>query len=338
MRPNRHREAAPRRILRNMAIGATRNACGARRTAVARALRGDRGGRPKTAVVRGDRSPYRPAYNDEGDAGVINLPFRRVLAAVALAVLLAPGPARAKDLLVFAAASLRNALDAANAAYAETPGGTKAVPSYLASGALAKQIANGAPADLFISADQKWMDYLAERKLIRTDSRVDLLGNSLVLVAAKDSGIRPVAIGRGTDLRALLGDGRLVIGDPSFVPAGDYAKRALETLGLWPSVQDRLAPTENVRAALALVSRGEAPLGIVYATDVAADKDTRVVGTFPADSHPPIVYPAALTATAAMPAARAYLNWLESPAAAPFFEKQGFRVLHGAATKGADAP
>jgi molybdate transport system substrate-binding protein len=269
---------------------------------------------------------------------VFSLPLRRIAAVVALAVLLVPGPARAKDLLVFAAASLKNALDDANAAYVRTPGGTKVASSYLASGALAKQIANGAPADLFISADQRWMDYLAEKKLIRTDSRVDLLGNSLVLVAAKDSAIRPIAIGRGTDLRALLGDGRLVVGDPSFVPAGDYAKRALETLGLWPSVQDRLARAENVRAALALVSRGEAPLGLVYATDVAADKGTRVVGTFPADSHQPIVYPAALIATATMPEAGAYLRWLESPAAAPFFEKQGFRVLRGAATEGADAP
>lgn len=271
---------------------------------------------------------------------MIDLPLRRtltviVLAAIALTVLPAPGPARAKDLLVFAAASLRNALDAANAAYAGTPGGAKVVSSYLASGALAKQIANGAPADLFISADRKWMDYLAEKKLVQADSRVDLLGNALVLVAAGDSAIRPVTIGRDTDLRSLLGGGRLVIGDPGFVPAGTYARAALEKLGLWPSVRDRLAPAENVRAALALVSRGEAPLGIVYATDVAADKGTRVVGTFPADSHPPIVYPAALTATAAKPA-RAYLEWLGSPAAAPFFEKQGFRVLHAAGR--ADAP
>jgi molybdate transport system substrate-binding protein len=252
--------------------------------------------------------------------------------ALALAVLLAPGGARAKDLLVFAAASLRNALDQANLAYAATPGGVKVTASYLASGALAKQIANGAPADLFISADRKWMDYLAEKKLIQPDSRVDLLGNALVLVAARDSAIQPVTISRGTDLGSLLGDGRLAMGDPRFVPAGTYAKSALEKLGLWPSVADKLARAENVRAALALVSRREAPLGIVYATDVAADKGTRIVGTFPTDSHPPIVYPAALTATAATPTARAYLQWLQSPAAAPFFEKQGFRMLHGAAT------
>jgi molybdate transport system substrate-binding protein len=285
-------------------------------------------------------TPFRHIFLNtaiRGESSVINLPFRRVVAVLALAALLAPGPARAKDLLVFAAASLRNALDEANAAYAGTSGGAKVTSSYLASGALAKQIANGAPADLFISADQKWMDYLAEKKLIQTDSRVDLLGNALVLVAAKDSRIQPIAIGRGTDLRSLLGDGRLVIGDPSFVPAGTYAKGALEKLGLWPGVEDKLARAENVRAALALVSRREAPLGIVYATDVAADKGTRVVGTFPADSHPPIVYPAALTATAATPAARAYLQWLESPAAATFFETQGFRVLHGAASQ-AGAP
>ena len=195
---------------------------------------------------------------------------------------------------MFAAASLKNALDDVIAAYGKETG-TKVTASYAASSALAKQIEQGAPAQLFISADLDWMDYLAERKLIDDATRKNLLGNSLVLVAAKDSAMGPVEIGQGFDLAKLLGDGRLAVGEVKSVPAGKYAKSALEKLGAWGGVEGKLAQAENVRSALALVARGEAPLGIVYKTDAASDPTVKIVGTFPADSHPPIIYPAAVT-------------------------------------------
>lgn len=252
-----------------------------------------------------------------------------LLAATFLAALCAVAPpAHAADVRVYAAASLKNALDDAGAAYLKATG-VKVVPVYDASGTLAKQIENGAPADLFISADLAWMDYLQGKALIRADSRINLLGNRLVLIAPA-GGAAHVDLKPGVHLAALLGDGRLALGDPASVPAGAYARAALQWLGDWATLQPRLAPTANVRAALALVSRGEAPLGIVYETDVAADKGVRIAGIFPAESHPPIVYPIALTASTTKPAAGRYRAWLASPAAAPFFERQGFRVLpHG---------
>lgn len=244
-----------------------------------------------------------------------------------LAPLLAARPARAqnKDLLVFAAASLKTALDAADAPF-QRDSGTKLVVSFAASSALAKQIEAGAPADLFISADRDWMDYLAERRLIKPGTRTDLVGNRLVLIAPRDSTLQ-LTIGPAFPLAAALGpEGRLAMGDPAAVPVGLYGKAALEKLGVWPSVAARVAPAENVRAALALVSRGEAPLGIVYRTDAAADPGVRIVAIFPEDSHPPIVYPAAIVATSTNEAAAAYLAYLKSPAARPFFEAQGFIV------------
>jgi molybdate transport system substrate-binding protein len=248
-----------------------------------------------------------------------------VRSALCLCVLLfGSAPAFAADkILVFAAASLKNALDDADAAYHQQGGG-EVVASYAASGALAKQIENGAPADLFISADLKWMDALAHEQLVKTAT--NLLGNELVVVAPVSS-TTTLTLGAGLDLRPALGDGRLAIGDPQSVPAGDYAQRALQKLGAWQGVEDRLARSDSVRAALTLVSRGEAPLGIVYATDAAADKGVKIIATFPEDSHPPIVYPMAEVASGRNPETAKFLSWLESPAAAPYFTKQGFKLL-----------
>jgi len=252
-------------------------------------------------------------------------PIRLGLIAIALFALLAGRPAAAADLLVFAAASLKNALDDAIADYASRTG-VKVEASYAASGPLARQIENGAPADLFISADIAWMDEVASHDLIRPESRVDLLGNRLVLVAARDD-TRSIPLGPGADLLAPLGQGRLAIGDPQSVPAGKYGQAALEKLGLWDKLEPKLARAESVRAALALVSRGEAPLGIVYATDAAADPGVRVAAEFPAGSYPPVVYPVALIKASTNPAAKPFLDYLESPAAAPFFTRQGFTRL-----------
>ena len=239
-----------------------------------------------------------------------------------------PVAAQDRDILVFAAASLKNALDDAMASYAQTTG-KKVAASYAASSALAKQIEQGAPAELFASADLDWMDYLAQRDLIATDTRTNLLGNSLVLVAGKDRDLDDVTIEPGFDLAGLLGDGRLAVADVRAVPAGKYAKAALESLGSWAGVEGRLAQAENVRAALALVSRGEAPLGIVYKTDAAADANVRIVGTFPESSHPPIIYPVAVLKEAEDPAAAAeFLSYLRTaPAAKAAFEKQGFTFV-----------
>ena len=252
-------------------------------------------------------------------------PFRSALLAFTLAATLVARPAAAADVLVFAAASLKNALDDAIADYAKRTG-TKVDASYAASGPLAKQIENDAPADLFISADTDWMDEVAKHDLIRPESRVNLLGNRLVLVTAKDN---PVAITLGpqTDLAAALKGGRLAIGDPQSVPAGKYGEAALEKLGLWAGVEPKLARAESVRAALALVSRSEAPLGIVYATDAAADVGVRIAAEFPASSYPPIIYPAALLKAGTGTGAKMFLEYLESPAAAPFFTRQGFTRL-----------
>ena len=190
---------------------------------------------------------------------------------------------------------MKNALDDVDDAYSKQSG-VKIVASYAASSALMKQIEQGAPADVFLSADLKWMDYGAERKLINTTTRVDLLGNRLVLIAPKDSKINAVTIAPGFDLAALAGSGRIAVGDVRAVPAGLYAKAALEKLGVWPAVEPKLAMAENVRAALVLVARGEAPFGIVYETDAKIDPGVKIVGVFPEDSHPPIIYPVAMTA------------------------------------------
>jgi molybdate transport system substrate-binding protein len=233
--------------------------------------------------------------------------------------------AQGRDLLVFGAASLKNALDDADAQY-QRDTGRKIVVSYGASSALAKQIEGGAPADIFISADLDWMDYVAEHKLIKPDTRFDLLGNKLVLIAPADSRVS-LTIGPNFALAQALGNDRLAMADPAAVPAGKYGKAALEALGVWSSVAGKIAPAQDVRATLLLVSRGEAPLGIVYQTDAAADKGVKIVGAFPQSSHPPIIYPIAVTSASTNPGAAAYVGFLKSPAAKPAFEKQGFVVL-----------
>jgi molybdate transport system substrate-binding protein len=251
-----------------------------------------------------------------------------VLAALTAMAGAQPAAAAPRKIVVFAAASLKNALDAAADQWHEQSG-NEAIVSYAASSTLAKQIDNGAPADLFISADLEWMDYLQKRRLIDPKTRVNLLGNSLVLVAPKDSPLGTkvhVAIARGFPLAGLLGGGRLAIAEPNSVPAGIYGKAALSALGVWPSVAGRIAAAQNVRAALLLVARGEAPLGIVYQTDADAEPAVRIVGTFPPGSHPPIVYPMALTRTA-RPGAAAFASFLRGPAAGALFEAQGFTVL-----------
>jgi molybdate transport system substrate-binding protein len=233
--------------------------------------------------------------------------------------------AQEKVITVFAAASMKNAVDDINAAFTRATG-TKVVASYAASSALMKQIEEGAPADVFASADLDWMDYGSQKKVIRDDTRVNLLGNRLVLIAPKESKIGTVTIVKGFDLAGLGGDGRIVTGDVRAVPAGKYAKAALEYLGVWASVERKMAMVENVRAALTLVARGEAVLGIVYETDAKVEPNVKVVGHFPAESHSAIVYPVALTMMA-KPEAAPYLAFLRSQAAKTIFETYGFSFL-----------
>jgi molybdate transport system substrate-binding protein len=251
---------------------------------------------------------------------------RRLLSLVP-ALLLAIGlglPAAAQgQVTIFAAASLRNALDGAAAEYAKETGTPAARISYGASSALARQIEQGAPADLFISADADWMDYLASKRLIRAGTRVDLFTNRLALIAPKDSTVK-LAIGRGFPLAQALGAGRLSMAG-SGVPAGKYGEASLIALGVWDQVKDRTARGENVRAALQFVARGEAPLGIVYDTDALAEPQVKIVGLFPQSSHPKIVYPgAAITDNAR---AKAFLAWLHGPKGAAAFKPFGFVAL-----------
>lgn len=234
--------------------------------------------------------------------------------------------AAAKAVTVFAAASLKNALDDAAAAFKKKTG-TEVTISYAASLPLAKQIEAGAPADIFISADVASADYLSTRNLLKADTRSDLLGNSLVVVAPKSSGVKKLALEKGALLGALGESGRIATGDPASVPVGKYAKAALEKLGLWSALESRFAFTENVRAALVFVAREEAPLGIVYKTDANSEPKVDAVATFPDSSHPPIVYPIALTSASTSVSATKLLAFLKGPEAAPAFIKQGFTVL-----------
>ncbi|MEI7443499.1 MAG: molybdate ABC transporter substrate-binding protein [Burkholderiales bacterium] len=243
-----------------------------------------------------------------------------LLAALCLAVAV---PAKA-DPMVFAAASLKEALDAAADAWAKRSG-RRPVISYAASSALARQIEQGAPADVFVSADEDWMDWAEKRSLLRPGTRVRLLSNRLVLVAPAAGPMPALKLAPGVALAAALGsDGRLAVGDVATVPAGRYAKAALASLGVWPTVSGRLAQTENVRAALTLVARGEAPLGIVYATDARAEPRVRVVDTFAEASHPPIVYPVAVLAGARSSQAQPFVDFLRSPEGRAVFAAHGF--------------
>ncbi len=249
---------------------------------------------------------------------------RRLLLAATLATV--TGPALAEDVVVFAAASLKTALDAVAADYQAATGNTVTI-SYAGSNALAKQIIEGAPADIFLSASTSWMDEVEKAGLVADGTRTDLLGNTLVLVA-HGKGAAPVELAQGTDLKSLLGDGKLSMAMVDSVPAGQYGKEALENLGLWTTVEGAVAQSENVRAALALVAMGEAPYGIVYASDAVADETVSVVATFPAGSHQPITYPAALLKSAADPADKAFLEALSAATADAKFAEQGFIVLN----------
>ena len=253
--------------------------------------------------------------------------FTSLLGIVVSAALAFAGPAVAqeKTLTVFAAASLKNALDDINAAYT-AKSNVRIAASYAASSALARQIEQGAPADVFVSADLEWMDYATAKKTINEATPVNLLGNKLVLIAPKDFGVANVTIAQGFDLARLAGDGRIATGDVQSVPVGKYARAALEKLGAWTTAAPKFAMTDNVRAALTLVSRGEAALGIVYETDAKVEPGVKIVAAFPADSHPPIVYPFAATLNA-KPEAADYLAFVRSSAAKAIFEKYGFTLL-----------
>ncbi len=237
-------------------------------------------------------------------------------------------PARAAEapLTVFAAASLKESMDEAATAYRRDTGQDVRV-SYAASSALARQIEQGAPADVFVSADLDWMDDLQSKGLVDVATRSELLGNTLVLIAPAGSAAKPLALAHGTDLQPLLGKrGRIALALVDSVPAGKYAKAAFESLGLWDGLAPRTAQAENVRAALLLVARGETPLGVVYGSDAKAEPRVRVLATFPEGSHPPIVYPVAKVKASAHPQAAAFVRWLHTPEAAAIFRGHGFSV------------
>ncbi len=235
-------------------------------------------------------------------------------------------PARGADLTVFAAASVKEALDEQVGRFqAET--GDRIVVSYGGSNALARQVEAGAPADVFLSADTDWIDYLDKRDLLRPGTRTDLLRNRLVLIAPAD--VRAsLSIGPGFALGPALGSGRLAMANPESVPAGKYGKAALAALGVWTSVESRIARTDNVRAALVLVARGETPLGIVYTTDAIAEPKVRIVDTFPEQTHPPIVYPIAIIASSRSPIAQRFVDNLHSPAARVIWVRHGFGMAN----------
>jgi molybdate transport system substrate-binding protein len=244
----------------------------------------------------------------------------------------APQPASAQDTItVFAAASLRNALDDVDAAFAKATG-VKVTASYAASSALAKQIAQGAPADVYVSANIKWMEFLDQKMLLVPGTRVDLLGNRLVLIAPKQSKLDHVEIGKGSgdlgfDIAKLAGSGRIAVADTKAVPAGLYAEAALTALGAWAAAAPKLAQAENVRATLAYVARGETPLGIVYATDAKIEPKVKIIGVFPVGSHPAITYPVAGLAASKNAHVARYLHFLQTGTAKAIFEKYGFSFL-----------
>ncbi len=246
--------------------------------------------------------------------------------ALGLAVATPVAPAFADDVIVFAAASLQNALDDVVKQYSADTGKTVKV-SYGGSSALAKQIEQAAPADIFFSADLDWMKYLHDKNLTVAATEKPLLGNEIVLVAPKDS-TATVAIAPGFDIGAVLGaDGKLAMANVDSVPAGKYGKAAMTKLGVWDKVSAQVVQADNVRAALAFVTKGEAPAGVVYQTDANAEPGVKVIGTFPPDSHPPIVYPVALLAASNNPDARDFLAYVESDKAKPAFQKQGFTLV-----------
>lgn len=255
--------------------------------------------------------------------------LRKFLAAAIVTIALSHVANAADRLTIFAAASLKNALDAVSESW-KADGHTETANSYAATSALARQIMEGAPADIFFSADMDWMNKLSEGKFIKDGTVVKLLGNEIVLVVPKDAATT-ATIAPGFDLAGLLGEGRLAMADVKAVPAGKYGKAALESLGVWASVESKLAMAENVRAALKFVATGEAPAGIVYATDASAEPAVKVLGVFPASSHPEIIYPVAITASSANADAAEFLAYLQSEKAQAIFRQQGFTVLVPAA-------
>ena len=264
-------------------------------------------------------------YNEYFVEAIIKY-LNRLFLALTASLLLAVGGSfshAADTVTVFAAASLKNALDDIVKAH-QTRTGDKVLVSYAASSALARQVEAGAPADMFVSADVDWMDYLEKRSLIQQPSRQNLLRNRLVLITPSDSATT-IKIAPGFPLASALGRERLAMADPNSVPAGKYGKATLDALGVWKDVQGRVASAENVRAALLLVARGEAPFGIVYSTDAVVEPKVRIVDQFPENTHPAIVYPVALMATSKNAAAASFLTSLNQPAARAIFEKYGFK-------------
>ena len=258
------------------------------------------------------------------------MPFILRSSAIAIGFLLSLGLAQAKaaeaDITVFAAASTTNALTEIAEIY-EAEKKVKTAISFASSSTLAKQIESGAPADVFISANQEWMDYLEEKDLLASGTRTDLLGNRIVFIVPAASSVQSLTVSPQLDLAALLGkDGLLSVGDPAHVPVGTYAKAALEGLKLWAQVENRIAPAKDVRAGLVLVEREESPLGIVYASDAVISDKVRVVGVFPTDSHPNIDYPAAVVKSSKNQAAPDFIKFLSTPQAKEIWAKYGFEV------------
>ncbi|MBK1664013.1 molybdate ABC transporter substrate-binding protein [Rhodospirillum rubrum] len=251
--------------------------------------------------------------------------LRGLLAAGSLALVLAAPAAQAEELTVFAAASTTNALTDIVALFNDTGAGP-AVASFASSSTLAKQIEQGAPAGVFLSADQKWMDYLDEKGLIAKDSRADLLGNRLALIAPANSALTVAEVSSKTDFPALLGEGRLAVGDPDHVPVGIYTKEAFTKLGLWDGVANKLAPANDVRGALTFVERGESPLGVVYSTDSAVSEKVKTLALLPESSHKPVTYPVATVKAKDTKTARAFVDFLKGAEAKAVFERYGFQV------------
>ncbi|GLR10005.1 molybdate ABC transporter substrate-binding protein [Mixta theicola] len=246
------------------------------------------------------------------------------LGAAAISLSVSGHAVAAENITVFAAASLTNALQDIVSQYEKNKHEIKVVASYASSSTLARQIEQGAPADLFISADQQWMDYAAQKNSIEGDSRYTLLGNDLVLIAPADAQAKAVTIDKNTDWKSLLKGQRIATGDPDHVPAGIYAKEALQNLGAWDTLSPVMARANNVRAALALVERNETPYGIVYGSDAVASHKVTVVGHFPENSHKPVEYPMAIVKDHRHPAVSAFYDYLKGPEAAAIFKKYGF--------------
>ncbi|RDK87814.1 molybdate transport system substrate-binding protein [Enterobacillus tribolii] len=249
--------------------------------------------------------------------------WNKLFAGAVLALGISQGAQAQDKVTVFAAASLTNALQDIAAQY-EKGKDVKIVSSFASSSTLARQIEEGAPADMFISADQKWMDYAVDKKLIVENTRFTLLGNDLVLVASPSFKTDKVTLNKETDWKSLLNGGRLAVGDPDHVPAGIYAKEALQNLGAWDALSPLMARANDVRGALALVERDEVPLGIVYGSDAVASKKVHVVGVFPEGSHKPVEYPMAIVKDHQTPAATAFYDYLRTPEAADVFKRYGF--------------